>query len=378
MKKLLALLLTLVFVLSLAIPVLAENGEYNGNGYNNAYNGENGYNNGYYYNDDNGYEYGYEYGKQTPVWEAFDRPVPGYPSHRIFGFIGELTQGECGNYTVEILNNEGDVIRKLWLLPNLRGGTAIVDAVTGQQAELSDHYGGEVLVFYGPVYTHHDIPQSNALVIVINLDATEYGHFPHHHVIEAIEWDEYGEKLKLTVDNGGIIATLCSDTDLQPWLTRQMVLLDSFQVGDEVLLWYAMMGLSFPAHVTPTRAILLLPAAPDWDEIETGYDNGYEYEYGYEYECEEPYYTEEFYLVGSIVRAGINLYRVNLNAEARGYEVLWNNELRRAELISGDTIITIAPGFAVFYINGEAHTMSAPSLLEGGRLFAPVDFFERL
>jgi len=358
MKKFLALLLTLVFVLSLAIPVFAENGEYNGyNGYNNAYNGEN----GYYYNG----EEAYEYGKQTPVWEAFDRPFPGYPAHRISGFIGELTQAEYGNYTVELLNDEGEVIRKFWLLSDLRGGTAIVDAVTGQPAELSDHNGGEVLVFYGPVYTHHEIPQSNALVIVVNLDAAEFGPTPNHHIIEEIEWDENGEALKITVDNGGIVATLGPDTDLQPWMTRQIVILESFQVGDEVLLWYGpAITLSFPAFVTPTRALLLLPAQPDWNEIETGYD------------YEEPY--EELYLVGNIVRAGINLYRVNLNAEARGYDVTWNNELRRAELFMGDTVITLAPGFAVFYVNGEAHTMSAPSLLEGGRLFAPIDFFEML
>jgi len=32
----------------------------------------------------------------------------------------------------------------------------------------------------------------------------------------------------------------------------------------------------------------------------------------------------------------------------------------------------------VFYVNGEQRTMSAPSLLTGGRLFAPADFFEFL
>jgi len=349
MKRFFALLLTFVLVLGLTVPAFAangENGEYNGNGYNNGYNNVNGYENGEF--------------PTPPVWEMFERPFTDYPAQFRFGYIGEVTQTEDGNYTIEILDDDGEVVLIVWKLSG-RMGTAVIDAQTGFPAEIEDHSGNEILVIYGPLYTTHEVPQTNALVIAVNL-AEEFGPHPFHHTIEALEWDN-GDLL-MTVDNGGLVVTLNYETDLQAWLTRQVVILEEFQVGDEVLLWYGpAIGLSYPAFAVATRALRLVAAQPENGDIE--YGNGYDF-------------LAELDLEGNIVRAGINLYRVNLNAEALGFEVLWNAELRQAELHRGDTVVTLAPGFAVFYVNGETHTMSAPSLLEGGRLFAPADFFESL
>jgi len=352
MKKLTASLLTLALVLGLTVTAFGTNGYSNGNGYDN----------GYYNNGNNGYNGEYSY---PAVWEMFERPFDGYPARRMSGFIGEVTQTECGNYTVEILDANGEVQLVVWKLSGLVGH-AVIDAVTGQPASIEDHNGGEVLVFYGPLYTMHDVPQSNALVIAINVEDAEYNVLPHHHVIESIEKDEYGKTIRVKVDNGGLIVTLNEETDLQAWLTRQVVVLDEFQVGDEVLLWYGIVAQSYPAQAHATRALRLVPArVAAYDQPE--YNNG------------QPYNGQEsFELVGNIVRVGIYLYRVNLNAEALGFDVVWNSQLRRAELTLGDKFITLAPGFAVFYVNGEAHTMSAPSLLDEGRLFAPADFFESI
>jgi len=382
MKRICALFLSFALVVSVATPVFAYNNG-NGNGNNGYYNDEN--NNDYYQNGENGNGYidngngnengnGYnnnkhENGYAIPaVWEAFERPFGNYHALSTFGFIGEKNQAECGNYTLEILNKDGDVILILWLLANMRGGYAVVDSVTGYPADLSDHDGEEVLVFYGPVYTTHDIPQSNALAIIVNLDDAEYNIVPSHHTIEAVRWNETEDAIIMTVDNGDLYVTLNHGTALHPWLTRQVVTLDDFQIGDEVLLWYGMVALSYPAQTTATRALRLVPILPDIGEVETGYEDG-EIVNGYHQNPE---------LVGHFVAVGIDLYRVNLNAEARGFETVWNSQLRRAELTRGDTFITLAPGFAVFYVNGEAHTMSAPSLLTGGRLFAPADFFDNL
>ena len=380
MKRFLALLLTAALVLGLAVPVLAENGE---NGYNGYYEENGYYNNGYYndngyngYNDENGYyndyngEDDYLSGYAPRVWEMFERPFPGNPANSRYGFIGEVTQADCGNYTVEILDEDGEVQLIVWLLA---GNYAVIDAATGLPAGLEDHNDGEVLVIYGPLYTFHDIPQVNALVIAVNVEGVEYSNFPHHHVIEAIEWDEYGEAIKLTVDNGGLIVTLNEDTDLKAWLTRQVVVLDEFQVGDEVLLWYSFVGLSYPAQTTASRALRLVPAAEAREPYE-------EPPYEPAYEDDEPYNEDDaFVLTGeSIVRAGVYLWPVRVNAVAAGFEVYWNAGLWRAELTTGDIKIILTPGSAIFYINGEAYPMTAPTLLEGGTLFAPVEFFSNL
>ena len=347
MKRLTALFLAIALTAGLTVTAFAYNGE----------------NNGYYNGLDNG---SYENGNFPAVWEMFERPFGNYPARRIFGFIGEVTQAECGNYTAEILNADGDVMLVVWMLDGIVGH-AVIDAVTGFPAQLEDHGDGEVLVIYGPLYTGHEIPQSNALVIAINVEATAYNVMPHHHTIESINWDEDETSIRVTVDNGGLIVTLNEDTDLQAWLTRQVVLLDEFRVGDEVLLWYGMVATSYPAFAHAARALRLVPAGADlYDQPE------------YPYNDQEPNQIELGELVGAITRVGIDLYRVNLNAEAMGYTVTWNAQLRRAELTLGEKVVTLAPGFAIFYVNGVAHTMSAPSLLDGGRLFAPADFFEAL
>jgi len=363
MKRFCAILLTIALLAGLATPVLA----YDDNGYYNSGN-ENG-NNGYYNNNGNGTngENGYGY---PALWEAFDRPHGEYHAKRIIGVIGEKNQAACGNYTLEILDAEGEVKLILWLLPNMRGGYAVVDTVTGFPAELENHKGEEALIFYGPVYTTHEIPQSNALVIVVNINDDEYDILPAPslHTIEALRWNETEDALIISVDNGGMYVTLNHGTDLLPWLTRQIVTLEEFQIGDEVLLWYGAVALSFPAQTTATRAVRLVPMHQEPQDIE---------ETVYEYNHETGHGVAPA-LVGHMSVAGIDLYRVNLNAEERGFDVVWNNQLRRAELTRGDTVITLAPGFAVFYVNGEQRTMSAPSLLTGGRLFAPADFFEFL
>jgi len=363
MKKFLSLLLAIVLVLGLAIPAFAD--EYAENNGNDYYNGYNGYENGYS-DDYNGYENGYAF---PPVWEMFERPFPGYAARRMFGYVGEVAQADCGNYTVEILDADGEVQLVVWRMVSGRIGTAVIDAVTGFPVDLEDHDGGEVLVIYGPLYTYHDVPQSNALVIAINVEEAEGQVLPNHHVIESIERE--GDTALVTVDNGGLIVTLNEDTDLQAWLTRQIVVLDEFQVGDEVLLWYGIVAMSYPAQTTAVRALRLVPAqneAPEAPEPINEYPTEY-----YEETPEEP-----GQLVGGIQRAGVNLYPVRANAAAVGYTVNWNAQYRRAELHLGDTIVTLAPGFAVFYVNGESFSMDAPSLLEGGTLFAPASFFHNL
>ena len=350
MKRILAMLLTVVLMLGLALPVFADNGE---NGYN-GYNDENGYYNGYYENNGEDELNGYVPPQVTPA-----RPTAALPAGSMIGYVGEVSQDR-----VEILDGYGEVQLVVLLVA---GNYAVIDAVTGFAAELDDHDGGQVLVVYGPIVAQSLPPQSNALVIAINVDGVEYNKLPHHHVIEAIEWDE--EALVVTVDNGGLLVTLNEDTDLQAWLTRQVVILDEFRVGDEVLLWYSVVGLSYPAQTTATRALRLVPAqyVADEDPVDNGYDV-------------EPTIDENgFVKTGeSIVRAGVELWPVRVNAVAAGYTVVWNVELWRAELTVNGVEVVLIPGSAIIYVNGEAYPMSAPTLLEGGTLFAPADFFDKL
>ena len=374
MKKLLALLLTFVLVLGLAVPAFGDNGE-------------------------NG-----EYAKGSPVWEMFERPFAGHPARSMFGYVGNIVTGECGNIYVEILNADREVQLIVWLLPELR--FAVIDSQTGMSASLEDHDDNKVYVIYGPLTTLHDVPQSNALAIAINADEVMPGKNPTLATIEAIQWveipvpagndyesiepyyngyngngyngdgyngnsyyyngDEPAEAkttpaLQITVNEGDLIVILTEETELLPYLTREILTLDALSVGDEVLLWLPFVALSIPAQSTATRLVRIGVA---------------------EYIPAEPYDDEEeiapLTLVDGVTHVGINLYPVRTNVLPLGFEVVWNAEGNLAELTRDDLVITLAPNSAIFYVNGNAQTMSAPSLLEGGRLFAPEAFFVAL
>ena len=394
MKRIVGLLVTTALIMGLTITAqAADYGEYD-NGYYNNYNHQpnyyynDGYHNhqtNYYYNDGYiGNDY-YNVAPYHPAWEMFERPFEGYPARTAIGHIGEITETAHGHRSVEILCEDGKVKMIAWLmLPPL--GHTIIDAATGEAAELTDANGGKVLVIYGPLNTYHEPRQANALVIAINIGDEEGRVLPHHHTIEAIEPSEDGESLKLTVDNGDLIVSLDKDTQLMAHLTRQVVVLDEFQVGDEVLLWYGIVAQSHPAQTTAARALRLRAAHTEVDETDNIYDYADEYEYEYDYPGEYvDEYTNDYEpipesreLYGQIQVVDINLYRVGINAEAMGYSIYWNVVLQRAELVYGDKHITLQPGSAVMYVNGAPHSMSAPSLIQNDRLFAPKDFFENL
>ena len=320
MKRFLALLPAAVFLMSVAVPVFAY--EYNGYEYRGyEYNG---YEGGYDYND-------YKYNGYAPTAVTAERKI-------VSGYIGEVTQVGY-NYEVKIVDDTGHIVVAV-TVP--RVGGFVFDYTTGLPALLSDHYGNRVVAVI-----NYD---NAALAFAINAEGTL-----NLHTIEALKRD--GDALHVTVEGGGLILSLNQYTDLLSWQTHQAIALDEFKVGDEVVFWYGFVATSYPAQTYPSRALRLVPAPV------------LEYEYGY---------PEAHELKGGIVRAGVNLYRVNLNAEAKGYTVVWNNALRRAELTRDGKVVTLAVDSAFFYVNGEAYTMTAPSLLEGGRLFAPADFFARL
>ena len=346
MKRFLALLLSAVLLTSVTVPAFAE--EYNGYGYNGyEYSGYE--YNGHEYNGDeydgygyNGYEDEYNNDHAPAAITAYRRTISGY--------VGEITQVGY-HYEVKIIDDTGYVAA---VSVPVTGGF-IFDYATGLPALLSDHGYNRVIV----VTNYENDALAFAINVVGNLTL---------HTVEGLQ--RFGDILQVKVAGGSLVLTLTRDTVLLPWLTHREVTLDEFQVGDEVVFWNGVIDNGSPAQAYPSRAMRLVKPAVEEIEKYEEYEEAYEEEYHHPYEAHE--------LLGGIVRGGVNLYRVNLNAEAAGYNVHWNNYLRRAELTTNDTMVTLGVDTAFFYVNGEAFTMSAPSLLEGGRMFAPADFFARL
>ncbi|MCL1787528.1 MAG: stalk domain-containing protein [Defluviitaleaceae bacterium] len=327
--------------------------------------------------------------------EESDEAVPALPA--TIGKVGYITAYEDNQLTVASLSDEEDII-----VLNLSEATVIIDAETGLPAAIADRDSDRVKVYHAVFTTMSIPPQSPALVVAINLP--EYAASPHYHVIEAIEVDE--ESAKITVDNGGLIITLDSETPLTPYLTRQMVTIDTLNVGDTLLFWYEVVATSYPGQTTATRAIWLSAAPADDSDIEVADD---EDDYidvvtlpgdisdmdlpesaatlpmPLEPVPVEPY--DEYIAVEpisiavagtGIMRDGVEFFPVRALAVEAGFEVSWESATRSAILTSGSTTILISDTATAFVVDGAAYTLPAAVVIIDGVMYAPYAFFAHL
>jgi len=341
MKKLLAFALTAILALGVVTPVLAANGEYPENGYENGYE-ENGY--------DNGYENGNGY-------EALPALLP-------VGRVGEITEYYEGRLTVQL--GEDD-----YIILNIQDSTVIIDAETGLPASIEDRAGDSVKIYHSPVTTMSLPPQSNALVIA--LDLPEYTFAPNLHIIEEIYTTEEGT-LRLTVDNGGLYLFLDDEVELFPHLTRQFVLPETLQVGDTLLFWYNIVAMSFPGQAHPSRALWISAADVEGDIEENGYENGYIAVYPLTFaDVINQYEIAPWFAPGSDVALFL-VYDVLSTNEA--LTISWD-EATRSAVVTGENLNVILPlGASHFYLNGIEISLPVPLTVNAAeRMVAPIDVF---
>jgi len=129
----------------------------------------------------------------------------------------------------------------------------IVDSVSGMPMELEQRKNDRVVAYYGPATTRSIPPQSNAVVIICNIPegfiAPTFGR------VEAVE--RFNDHIKVMIDGGSIIVTIGRDTPISPFLTREIITIDTIDVGDELLMWYPIMAMSFPAQASADKVVRL-------------------------------------------------------------------------------------------------------------------------
>ena len=387
MKKALILALSAAMALGSVTPAFAANGNGYENGNDNGYEYQNGNDNDYEYeylgnengandndaNDNDAYGNDIELEYDFLVGEAPAAPAP-------VGRTGYITDYYNGRLTVSFGETDGfeDAI-----VLNLQPGTVIIDAETGMPATIADRENDRVKIYHSPVTTRSLPPQSNAIAVAINLGENAFA--PIHHTIEAIElYDE--DTARITVDNGGLIITLERETPLFPHLTRQMVHIDTLEVGDTLLFWYEAVGMSFPAVTTASRA-LWLGAAP----VANGYDNDNDYEandndyandygYGNDNDQNDNDYVAEpaapFAVPGTgVLINGVEFFPVRQTVYPLGIVPTWDQETSSAILVVNGYTISLANNATSFYVNGTAYELPAAVVIADGVMYAPAAFF---
>ena len=64
-------------------------------------------------------------------------------------------------------------------------------------------------------------------------------------------------RLQITTKDGEMILLLDEQTPLTPYRTKNIVGLDDIKQGDRLLVWYSIVGISYPAKVYPEHVMLL-------------------------------------------------------------------------------------------------------------------------
>lgn len=135
----------------------------------------------------------------------------------------------------------------------INSDTWLVDG-SGVPAALTDLQGKEVVVSHSQAMTMSIPAKCSAKAVMLRGDVA-----PNYAVIEAVSKNADGS-VTFTTDKGSRLITAGKDAVVTPFKTRNLVSLDMLKAGDEVVLYYDVMALSFPAQAHTDRVVLLHPA----------------------------------------------------------------------------------------------------------------------
>jgi len=214
---------------------------------------------------------------------------------------------------------------------NLSEKTVIVDNENKLPGDLKKIKKGDKLYVYASPFSTRSIPpQSQAYVILMNLDEKVPAKFLK---IEKITFEEGQYRFEDT--NGEYVLTLPKEELITPFKTKNIVRPADLKIGSEILVWSEIMTLSLPAHLMPEGVMLL----PEREEKATDRILTIEARIGkVAFEGEQGSELKEKARKSS---KGEWLLPLRELAEAEGYEIIWNHLEKSIVLKKESTRITL-------------------------------------
>lgn len=166
--------------------------------------------------------------------------------HRIQGTVTQVSGQRID------LNQTGPEAQNQEIILNISDEqTRILDAVSGNPVPLSDIKTGDTIYAYiGPAMTLSLPPMTNATLILTNIPADFK--VPEYLTVQSLALDADQTGGVMTATNGQQY-TITSDTQIFPYLTRNIVTIQDLTPGTTLLLW------SQPGSNTATK-IMIFPS----------------------------------------------------------------------------------------------------------------------
>lgn len=147
---------------------------------------------------------------------------------QVYGQVSEKNDG-----SILIKNSTGANNDEIVL--NISEDTIIIDAVSGLPVAMKDVDLNEgIYAYIGHAMTLSLPPMTNAKVIVANVP--QDFKIPNYIKVESIKKNNDGS-ITVISDGGRLEATLDSNTNVFPYLTRNIVTLNDIQVGSNLVIW---------------------------------------------------------------------------------------------------------------------------------------------
>lgn len=173
-------------------------------------------------------------------------------SETYFGTVTSIQKDEEGKVLSLSLTSETNGDYGM----NVTENTVWVDAVEKIQASPDALAEGQtVYVYYSPVSTRSEPPQSEAFAIILNIPQ-DIGAGVYH-LVEDIAVTE--DDTRLLTNNGGLYLVITDETSVKSYETGEAVGIDTVTKGNHVIAWYGAVAMSNPGQA-PVSDILVLPA----------------------------------------------------------------------------------------------------------------------
>ncbi len=255
--------------------------------------------------------------------------------------------------------------------------TWIVDSVSGLPLSLADiKAGDQIIAYHSPAMTRSLPPQTTAKVLLVN-PPQDRGAGTYVKVAQLTRRED--GSIRVLNDNGDLVLTILPDTPISPFRTKNIVTIDNVEEGSEMIAYFDVMALSYPAQAGADRVVLFpkkqsVPSdgtSTETDIISVSEDlsklmvNGQDLALAV---SERPYATD----------SGTVMVPVRTAASALGYSVTWSGEDQSIELSKDKQVATLQIGRDAVSIGETSLHIAHEPVLSNGKTYVPMSFFSQL
>ncbi|MBN1046257.1 hypothetical protein DVW08_12990 [Clostridium botulinum] len=253
------------------------------------------------------------------------------------------------------------------MILNISDETKIIDAVSGLPVAINDiDINDDIYAYTSPIMTMSLPPITNAELVIVNIP--QDFKVPNYIEVQNIVKNDDGS-VTVTSDDGLLQATLDKDTNMSPYLTRNIVTTDNIEVGSKLVLWtkYDVNGvqtLQLPEKVNVEKCMIMpyeysgvIKASADKLNI-NGEDISFKY-------SEAPFMEGETLMLP-----------LNLVSEKLGYEVKPFNKTTMLNITKeGSKTYTVAIDSEMLKTEDTGHYLRNKTMVKNNTIFVSSELF---